>query len=112
MDAVAYGKPIIPRSGYLVEFNALWYNILRFSASLIADKPEQRVIVDRLNALGDKLALSFKDMFLNDYGYLFDYVDGNFVKHIHFGRENQLGYYRCYSIANIYIQSVCTNPIE
>ena len=79
MDAVAYGKPIIPRSGYLVEFNALWYNILRFSASLIADKPEQRVIVDRLNALGDKLALSFKDMFLNDYGYLFDYVDGNFA---------------------------------
>ena len=63
----------------MVEFNALWYNILRFSASLIADKPEQRVIVDRLNALGDKLALSFKDMFLNDYGYLFDYVDGNFA---------------------------------
>ncbi|MFA7226579.1 MAG: glycogen debranching enzyme N-terminal domain-containing protein, partial [Dysgonamonadaceae bacterium] len=31
MNAMLHGKPVVPRSGYLVEFNALWYNALCFA---------------------------------------------------------------------------------
>ena len=37
MNSTANGKPVVPRTGYIVEFNALWYNALRFVASLAAD---------------------------------------------------------------------------
>lgn len=80
VDAVTRdGRPVIPRSGYLVEFNALWYNALRFAAEQILVTPESAAIADRLNELADKTAVSFKDMFMNDYGYLFDYVDTNYA---------------------------------
>ena len=29
--------PVIPRTGYIVEFNALWYNALRFVADLVRE---------------------------------------------------------------------------
>ena len=32
MNSTANGKPVVPRSGYIVEFNALWYNALKFCA--------------------------------------------------------------------------------
>ena len=78
MNSARYGHPIIPRSGYLVEFNALWYNALRFAASIDADEAHD-VKADILNELADKCAISFKDMFLNDCGYLYDYVDGSYA---------------------------------
>ena len=31
MNSTANGRPVVPRSGYIVEFNALWYNALKFS---------------------------------------------------------------------------------
>ena len=34
MNSTANGRPVVPRSGYIVEFNALWYNALKFCASL------------------------------------------------------------------------------
>ena len=34
MNSTANGHPVVPRSGYIVEFNALWYNALKFCASL------------------------------------------------------------------------------
>ncbi len=34
MNSALNGRPVIPRSGYLVEFNAMWYNALMFAASL------------------------------------------------------------------------------
>ena len=30
MNSTANGRPVVPRSGYIVEFNALWYNALCF----------------------------------------------------------------------------------
>lgn len=72
-------RPIIPRSGYLVEFNALWYNALRFAVEHVFITPETAAIADRLTTLADTTAVSFKEMFLNDYGYLFDYVDTNYA---------------------------------
>ncbi|MCP9611519.1 glycogen debranching enzyme N-terminal domain-containing protein [Coprobacter tertius] len=78
MNSTLYGRPLIPRSGYLVEFNALWYNALKFVASLPVNS-EKTGRIEKLEALAEKSGMSFKDMFLNDCGYLFDYVDGNFA---------------------------------
>ena len=32
MNAVEDGRPITPRTGYVVEINALWYNALKFTS--------------------------------------------------------------------------------
>ena len=34
MNSMNNGQPVVPRSGYIVEFNALWYNVLRFTAAM------------------------------------------------------------------------------
>ena len=78
MNSIANGHPVIPRSGYIVEFNALWYNALRFVADLFAEK-QPGAWVDSLNELSEKTQVSFVDTFLNEYGYLFDYVDGKMM---------------------------------
>ena len=36
MNSTAKGRPVIPRTGYIVEINALWYNALRFTSELLA----------------------------------------------------------------------------
>lgn len=73
------GKPIIPRSGYLVEFNALWYNALMFAVALNEGNPETAAKVEHWKKLAEKTKTSFINVFLNDYGYLYDYVSGNYV---------------------------------
>ena len=75
MNAIVDGHPITPRSGYLVEFNALWYNALRFVAEVV-DHDEYVAKSESLNALADKTRNSFREMFINEYGYLYDYVTG------------------------------------
>ena len=70
MDAEIDGKAVIPRRGYLVELNALWYHALRFYATLLPEKASAIGI----DALADKAARSFCDTFINPYGYLYDYV--------------------------------------
>ena len=79
MNANHNGRPIIPRSGYLVEFNALWYNALMFGAALLEGN---EALAGRRQAwldAAEKMKQPFVDMFLNDSGYLFDYVDGNYA---------------------------------
>ena len=76
MNAVVDGRPVNPRSGYLVEFTGLWYNGLRFAAALFAEDKEMASKVEQWTAIADKTAESFVHTFLNDYGYLVDYVDG------------------------------------
>ena len=75
MNSTANGRPVVPRSGYIVEFNALWYNALKFCASMVADQNDQAA-ADHLDALAAKVKQSFVETFVNDYGYLLDYVDG------------------------------------
>ena len=75
MNSTANGRPVVPRTGYIVEFNALWYNALRFAATLTTDAKR----VSQLEELGEKAKVSFVETFLNEYGYLFDYVDGNMM---------------------------------
>lgn len=76
MNSTANGKPIVPRTGYIVEFNALWYNALRFSTELCKHvKNEYYTAI--LQEAADRCANSFAPMFYNEFGYLCDYcVDG------------------------------------
>ncbi len=75
MNAVVDGKPVTPRSGYIVEVNALWYNALCFANSLYDDANKQ--IPHIYEEIIDALKESFPKTFLNAYGYLYDYVDGD-----------------------------------
>ena len=78
MNSTANGKPVILRTGYIVEFNALWFNALKFSAVLAALEQNTEAAV-HLEALADRCKQSFVETFLNEYGYLYDYVDGNMI---------------------------------
>lgn len=78
MNSTADGHPVIPRTGYIVEFNALWYNALRFVEDMSREGGNVNY-ADTLDELAAKTAKSFADVFLNEYGYLFDYVDGNMM---------------------------------
>ena len=78
MNSMNNGQPVVPRSGYIVEFNALWYNVLRFTAAMEMESGnEERA--NELDALAEKCKVSFVKTFLNEYGYLYDYVDGRMV---------------------------------
>ena len=78
MNSTANGRPVVPRTGYIVEFNALWYNALKFCASIATDNGRTDEAAE-LNDLADVAGESFVSTFLNEYGYLYDYVDGNMV---------------------------------
>lgn len=73
------GTPLIPRTGYLVEFNALWYNALMFLLQMYADDKQMQSRVERWQKISDAYADSFAPTFLNDYGYLYDYVNGSYT---------------------------------
>lgn len=73
MNSTAGGHPVVPRTGYIVEFNALWYNALKFCASMAAEfgnENEAKMLEER----AELCAKSFLDVFVNEFGYLFDYV--------------------------------------
>ena len=78
MNSSQNGRPIVPRSGYIVEFNALWYNALMFSANVCRTMNDVSA-AEPLEQLAEKTKGSFIETFLNDYGYLLDYVDGTNV---------------------------------
>ncbi len=78
MNSTANGRPVVPRTGYVVEFNALWYNALCFCASLAGTAGEEDAQQELL-AQAEVTKKSFVDTFLNEYGYLYDYVDGNMM---------------------------------
>lgn len=79
MNSTLNGRPVIPRSGYLVEFNALWYNALMFGASLAEGQKDLEASAQRWREAAEKMKQPFVDMFLNDGGYLYDYVDGAYA---------------------------------
>lgn len=81
MNAQSNGRPITPRSGYIVEFNALWYNALKFYEQILSENggEENKALAAQFAAEAEKTARSFKEVFLNEYGYLLDYVDGQMM---------------------------------
>jgi len=78
MNSTANGRPVVPRTGYVVEFNALWYNVLKFCSKLASMNNDEKA-VKKMEAMAEKTKASFVETFVNDYGYLFDYVDGNMM---------------------------------
>ena len=78
MNSSSFGRPIVPRTGYIVEFNALWYNALMFSAEICRQAKDEKLVIT-LEGLAQKAGNSFVEVFLNEHGYLLDYVDGNMM---------------------------------
>ena len=74
MNSTANGRPVVPRTGYIVEFNALWYNALKFCASMAAEYGDQTFAAE-IEKRAELCGSSFVDTFVNEYGYLFDYVE-------------------------------------
>lgn len=78
MNATINGWPLIPRSGYLVEFNALWYNALMFAYNLSEGVDGYSSRRENWLTIAEQAKPSFINTFLNDYGYLHDYVNGSY----------------------------------
>ena len=74
MNSTANGRPVVPRTGYIVEFNALWYNALKFCASMAAEYGDQTFAAE-IEKRAELCGSSFVDTFVNEHGYLFDYVE-------------------------------------
>jgi len=79
MNSMLHGRPVIPRTGFLVEFNALWYNALLFAAMLAENDQTLASHRERWIEYAELMKHSFVDTFLNDYGYLYDYVNGSYA---------------------------------
>ena len=78
MDAVAYGKPVTPRTGLAVEINALWYNAIMFSLE-IANEAGDMDFVRNWNDIAKMIPGAFLETFWNaEKGMLADYVDGEY----------------------------------
>lgn len=74
MNSTVNGKPVVPRSGYIVEFNALWYNALCFYKEMM-----DGVSLEKIDSIIESMNQSFPKTFVNGYNYLFDSVDGSTV---------------------------------
>lgn len=76
MNSMVNGMPAVPRTGFIVEINALWYNALKFNAQILESKGNSETAM-QCDTWAELAGESFRDTFLNEYGYLLDYVDGN-----------------------------------
>lgn len=74
MNSTINGKPVVPRSGYIVEFNALWYNALCFYTELTGGAP-----IEKYDKIIKAVDVSFPETFINGCNYLFDSVNGSMV---------------------------------
>lgn len=81
MNSQANGRPIVPRSGYIVEFNALWYNALKFYEQILSENEGEanEALAHKAGEIAAEFTHSFKEVFLNEHGYLLDYVDGQMM---------------------------------
>lgn len=78
MNSTVNGRPVVPRTGYVVEINALWYNALVFIQQM-AELMHNQYVLDSLVRLIPLAGAAFVEVFLNEHGYLYDYVDGDYV---------------------------------
>jgi predicted glycogen debranching enzyme len=75
MNAMAVGKPVVSRTGYTVEINALWYNAVSFAVE-IAKKTGDNDFVDKWADFPGVIASSFVAMFWDkEKGFLADCCD-------------------------------------
>lgn len=76
MNAMENGHPITPRTGYIVEINALWYNAMKYAAD-IAKILKEKHTAELLQGQAETMREAFVDTFWNGI-YLYDYVDGDY----------------------------------
>jgi predicted glycogen debranching enzyme len=76
MNAMENGWPITPRTGYVVEINALWYNALKFVSTLTREVGNEHA-ADLLDYQAEIAREAFVSTFWNGT-YLYDYVDGTY----------------------------------
>lgn len=69
---------IIHRCGCLVELNAFWYNSLKFEVEN-AESRADKARAARINNIAETVKESFINTFINECGYLYDYVDGDYA---------------------------------
>ena len=76
MNATDSGRPITPRSGFIVEFNALWYNGLMFAIEMLStDKSaEAKKRIELYKVWTKRYEQTFQKTFTAPGGYLYDYV--------------------------------------
>lgn len=72
MNATENGWPITPRTGYVVEINALWYNAMRFTAELMREAGKE-IGADLMEYQAEICRDAFVNTFWNGV-YLDDYV--------------------------------------
>jgi len=76
MNATENGQSITPRTGYVVEINALWYNALKFTSELTREKGNEHA-----SDLLDYQAEIAREAFINTFWngtYLNDFVNGSY----------------------------------
>ncbi len=78
MSSPAGDNTIIQRTGCLVEHNAFWYNSLMFDAENAKSVGNMKR-AEEIGKLAAEVKDAFLNTFLNEYGYLYDYVDGDYA---------------------------------
>ena len=76
MNATENGWPIVPRTGYVVEINALWYNAMRFTAEMLREMGKE-TSADLMEYQAEITKDAFVKTFWNGL-YLNDYVIDNY----------------------------------
>lgn len=76
MNAVENDRPILTRSGYVVEINALWYNALKFVAEMERELKHEHA-ADLIDYQAEMAREEFVKVFWNG-SYLYDYVEGSY----------------------------------
>lgn len=72
MNATVHGRPVMPRNGYAVETNALWYNAIMY---VLEKSKGDKTFGKKWAELAEKVKNSFNATFWNEgRGYLADYV--------------------------------------
>lgn len=68
-------KPVTPRTGFVVEINALWYNALQYLSG-VADLSNSRILANEIDNLPEKVQHFFNVTFINEQDkYLYDFVN-------------------------------------
>ena len=77
MNATENGWPITPRTGYIVEINALWYNAMRFTAEMLREMGKE-TSADLMEYQAEISKDAFVKTFWNGI-YLNDFVIDNYA---------------------------------
>ena len=72
MNAMENGRPVTPRTGYVVEINALWFNAMMFAAEILRAL-DKEMAADLMEYQAELTKTSFVQTFWNGF-YLDDYV--------------------------------------